>query len=279
MDTPDKAAVGAVVAVKPFLDAKSRLTSLPQPLRRQLAWTMAVDTLLALSSAVDRVVVVSRQPALESRLRRLGVSVTVLDEPGVAGLNAALSHGADHLRSVGCPSVVACVGDLPALRRDSVRQVLAASQANPRTFLADASGVGTTLLVAHGTALLPRFEGPSAAAHQASGAVPLDPPQLTVPVPDARRDVDTEADLLEAFRLGLGATTAALFDPETSELGRFEAITVRRSAGTRDMDAIASTGFRLLLPFSALQEGLRRVHSGQRLHAVVSKDRVLAAWL
>ena len=40
--------VAAVVALKAGEFAKSRLSTLPDPLRRRLAWTMAVDTLSAL---------------------------------------------------------------------------------------------------------------------------------------------------------------------------------------------------------------------------------------
>jgi 2-phospho-L-lactate guanylyltransferase len=72
---------GAVVALKRVELAKSRLAGLPDPLRRRVAWTMAVDTLTALSAAVDEVVVVSDEPALESRLSRLGLTVRVLAEP------------------------------------------------------------------------------------------------------------------------------------------------------------------------------------------------------
>ena len=74
--------VGAVVALKPTEFAKSRLGTVPDPLRRRIAWTMAVDTLTALVAAVDRVLVVSDQPSLEARLRRLGLSVAVTPEPG-----------------------------------------------------------------------------------------------------------------------------------------------------------------------------------------------------
>ena len=68
MDTPEvDRSTAAVVALKAAEHAKSRL-DFPAPLRRRLAWTMAVDTLAALSAAVSQVLVVSNQPALASRL-------------------------------------------------------------------------------------------------------------------------------------------------------------------------------------------------------------------
>jgi len=271
--------VGAVVALKRVDTAKSRLGSLADPLRRRLAETMAADTLAALSAAVDQLLVVSDQPWLESRLRRLGVSAAVAAEPGRVGMNGALSHGDQLLRDGGCESVLACVGDLPALRPATVRLVLGTVATEGRSFVADASGVGTTMLLARGTALDPRFTGHSAAAHRASGATALTDDRLGARVPDARRDVDTEADLSDAARLGVGRLTSALIDPSTGALGRYETVTVsvlRDPAG--DQLAFTSTGARILLPAAALQDGLREAHPGQRLHAVTNGARVLAAW-
>ena len=271
---------GAVVALKPVELAKSRLGSLPDQLRRRIAWSMAVDTLRALLAAVDRVLVVSEQPSLQSQLHRLGLSAVVVGEPGRVGMNGALSHGARIMRDDGCALVLACVGDLPALRPQSVARVLAAATRRPRSFLADASGVGTTMLVAHGTDLEPHFQGRSAAAHHASGAVGLSDAVLGGSVADARRDVDTEVDLADALGLGLGRATAALIDPARGVPGRYQPVTVtadRTAAG--DQLVIAGTGHRLALPVATVQDGLRELHPGQRLHAVTTSDRVLAAWL
>ena len=104
----------AVIALKPAEHAKSRL-GVPDPLRRRLAWTMALDTLSALSRVMSRVLVVSDQPALEARLRRAGLAVEVIGESGHVGMNPALSHGDRTLRAQGFATVMACVGDLPAL--------------------------------------------------------------------------------------------------------------------------------------------------------------------
>ncbi len=269
--------VGAVVALKPTEFAKSRLGTVPDPLRRRIAWTMAVDTLAALNAAVDHVVVVSNQPSLEARLRRYGLSVSVVAEPGRVGMNGALGHGDAVLRADGCTSVLACVGDVPALRPSSVSLVLEASRTYPRSFLADASGVGTTMLVAHGVPLDPHFQGRSAAAHQASGAEPLN---LAVTLSDARRDVDTEVDLADAIRLGLGPVTAPLVDPTTGALGRYQVVTVSDQRGPEGHRlAITSDGYRITFPDASLQDAWRSVHTGQRLHAVATRDRVLAAWL
>jgi len=223
--------------------------------------------------------VVGDQPGLESRLRRLGLAVTVVPEPGAVGMNGALRHGDAALRRLGCTTVLACVGDLPALRPASVRRVVDAARPFPRAFVADASGVGTTLLVANGVDLDPRFQGRSAAAHRSSGAVALDADRLGGPLSDARRDVDTEVDLRDAFHLGLGPATAALLDRATGRLGHSDVVTVTdQRTDSGEQVVITSAGYRTVLPTTALQDGVRYVRAGQRLHVVTSPDRVLAAW-
>ncbi len=195
----------AVVALRPGPPAKSRLASVGDALRHELAWAMAVDTLTALTAAVDDVLVVGAVRAAD--LTRWGLDVQVIADPEEPGLNAALAHGAETLVARGATTVLACVGDLPALSPASVREVLAAARPFDRAFLADRSEVGTTMLIANAVALRPRFGGRSAQAHQDSGAHRLAPDDL--PVPRARTDVDTEDDLVAAFRIGIGPATAA----------------------------------------------------------------------
>ena len=268
------------MALKPAARAKSRLGSLPDPLRRRLAWCMAVDTLTALAAVVDEVLVVGDQPALASRLARAGVRARVVGEAGAVGLNGAFDRGAAVLRAAGHHRVLACVGDLPALRPGSLTAVLAAAPAAGRSFLADASGTGTTMLLASGVPLDPRFQGSSASAHQASGAAALTDERLGAPVPDARHDVDTEADLSEAVPLGLGPATAALLDPASGLLASYAVVTTTGHAdGEGRPLAVTGTGHRVVLPRTALADGLRELRAGQRLHAVQVAGVVRSAWL
>jgi 2-phospho-L-lactate guanylyltransferase len=273
------AAAAAVIALKPTEHAKSRL-AVPDPLRRRLAWTMALDTVSALCGALSHVLVVSDQPALEARLRRAGIAADVISESGHFGINSALSRGALALDARGYRSVLACVGDLPALRPDSVLQILDASRSHSRSFVADASGVGTTMLIAHDVELAPQFQGRSAAAHHASGAVSISDEAVGRPIADARRDVDTEADLAAAIGLGLGPATSALIDHRKGRLGRYELITATewRNADGEPL-AVTATGRRIAFPAEALHGELRGTRLGQRLHAVEADGRVLSAWL
>ena len=270
--------VAAVVALKPVTSAKSRLATLPDPLRRRLAWTMAVDTLRALATAGAALLVVGDEPGLASRLARAGVLARVVGETGAAGMNAALGRGAELLAADGHRDVLAVVGDLPALRAETVRRLLQVAPAAGRGYLADAAGTGTTMLLARGAPLDPRFQGLSAAAHATSGAAPLAP--LLDDGADARRDVDTEDDLAIAVDLGLGRATTALVDPVSRRLGRYTVITTtdHRDDHGRSL-AVSAAGHRLVLDQHALADGLRSLRPGQRLHAVHAGRQVLSAWL
>lgn len=211
-------ATGAVLALKPLRDAKSRFVGVPDPLRRQLAWCMALDTLTALIGALDRVLVVSQEPSVSTRLAGLGLAAEVLPDPEVGGLNAALAAGAARLDANGCATVVACVADLPALTSAAVQHAVTASVGAARSFVADHAGVGTTMLIARHSKLHPRFSGASAAAHRATGARSLVETDRAGELSRIRQDVDLPDDLPPAYRLGVGPATRGLCDPATGQL-------------------------------------------------------------
>jgi 2-phospho-L-lactate/phosphoenolpyruvate guanylyltransferase len=196
-----------VVPVKPATVGKSRLAPFAGEHRTDLARAMALDTVTAAMAcpAVVEVLAVTHDRESGTALSALG-AVVVSDEPE-EGLNAALRHGATYARArrPGC-AVAAMLGDLPALRPEELVPVLDAALGFPTSFVADADAVGTTLYCATAAVeFTPRFGGASRAAHLAEGAVELDLPELT----SVRRDVDTEADLMDALRLGVGPRTRA----------------------------------------------------------------------
>ncbi|MFD7510555.1 2-phospho-L-lactate guanylyltransferase [Streptomyces sp. NPDC059853] len=204
---PQQAGWSLIVPLKPLARAKSRLVAVAAGERRAgLVLAFAEDTVAAALAcqAVRDVAVVTDDPVAGRRLARLGADVV----PDVArgGLNAALAHGAEVVRlRRGAAAVAALGADLPALRPVELARVLAAAAAHPRAFVADAAGVGTTVLTAREeAALAPAFEGASRARHRDSGAV-----ELVLPgVESVRQDVDTGADLRRALVLGVGPRTA-----------------------------------------------------------------------
>jgi 2-phospho-L-lactate/phosphoenolpyruvate guanylyltransferase len=193
-----------VVPAKRLAVAKTRLRPLTADVgepsaHADLVLALLADTVAAALACpvVDTVLVVTDDPAATAEVTRLGAR-TVRDEPD-SGLNPALEHGA---RSTGDTAVAALSSDLPALRPEELAAALTAAERAPRCFVADAHGTGTTLLTAVGTALRPAFGPGSAAAHRGGGAV-----ELSGDWPGLVRDVDTEADLRAALRLGTGPRT------------------------------------------------------------------------
>jgi 2-phospho-L-lactate/phosphoenolpyruvate guanylyltransferase len=197
-----------VVPVKRLPAAKTRLYDRRRAPAEHaaLALALATDTVAAAAGcpSVARVIVVTDDPDAAAAIRRLGAIVTG-DEPD-AGLNPALAHGADRARRLAAGDGVAVLAaDLPALRGTELAAALRAAAGQPRAFVSDADGTGTTLLTARpGVPLDPRFGPRSREAHQRSGAV-----ELSGLWPSLRRDVDTAEDLSAAAALGLGAATRA----------------------------------------------------------------------
>lgn len=197
-----------VVPAKRLDVAKTRLRPLTAgrddagAAHRDLVLALLADTVAAAVAcpAVATVVVVTDEPAAADVVRELGAR-TVPDEPD-RGLNPALEHGA---RSAPGTAVAALSSDLPALRPGELAAALEAATGLERGFVPDAQGTGTTLLTAVGTDLRPAFGPDSAEAHRTGGAV-----ALAGSWPGLVRDVDTEADLRAALRLGAGPRTTAL---------------------------------------------------------------------
>lgn len=201
-----------VVPAKLLAHAKTRLEPLTSGLggastasHQELVLALLTDTVAAAvsSPAVAGVLVVTDDPQAAAVVTALGAR-TVGDGPA-AGLNAALVHGAHLARAAGAVAVAALSSDVPALTPAELTAALAAAAGQPRGFVADAEGTGTTLLCARDGDLDPRFGRGSAAAHTASGAVPL-----SGAWPGLRRDVDTAADLVAAEQLGLGTASGVL---------------------------------------------------------------------
>lgn len=198
-----------LIPLKPLSRAKSRLSGAADgtPLPR-LALAFAQDTVQAALACepVRNVVVVTDDPQAGRALAALGARI-VPDEPA-DGLNAALSHGADAVRSADSGAALAALNaDLPALRPEELHRVLNAASRYSRAFLPDAAEIGTTFLSAvPGAALEPAFGGRSRARHRASGAREI----AARGVESVRQDVDTPADLRAALTLGVGEFTSAL---------------------------------------------------------------------
>jgi 2-phospho-L-lactate guanylyltransferase len=220
-----------VVPVKGSAAAKTRLGELPAsfPARGALAEAFALDTVAALvaSPSVQRVLVVTADPAVAAPLTALGAQIVPEPSPGPPAeesnpadaqsvstaaprdpLNVAIGEGirVAHERWP-LSNIAVLTGDLPALIVADVETTLAAASGHDRAMVADEEGTGTTTLLARaGIAMVPRFGPGSRAAHEAAGHHVLDLP----PAASIRRDVDTPENLAEALHRGVGPHTNAL---------------------------------------------------------------------
>ena len=170
----------SITVLVPFRPGKSRLT---HPSRVSLAQAFCDDVVTACRAA-----------------SHVGEVIVVGDHGG--GLNADISNAAKDV--VG--PILVVLADQPALTAQVIDDVIEqASSHQCQSMVADAHGIGTTMLFAPSAQMLtPNFGQRSRAAHRQMGAVELDVS------PRARRDVDDDVDLWDARRLGVGPHTSAV---------------------------------------------------------------------
>ncbi|UYN83820.1 MAG: NTP transferase domain-containing protein [Microcella sp.] len=203
------ALVSLVIPVRPAATAKSRLavdrSAEAHSRRAALAAAIALDTVEAAraSLSVGEVFVVGS-------LAEPVAGVQLVDEPGL-GLLVAIAEGLARCDAAAPTAVL--LGDLPALQPADLDAALLGASEHHWSFVADADGAGTTLVVAQ--AGLPhslRFGVGSAEQHSLAGYAELDVPVTS----GLRRDVDTLEQLDELTRLAreavvrLGPRTSAL---------------------------------------------------------------------
>jgi 2-phospho-L-lactate guanylyltransferase len=189
-----------LVPVKDPDVGKSRL-HVPAHLRPGLASAFALDTVHAAREAdgVTEVVVVTADEGFAAVVAELGFAR--LGDTG--DLNESLTAAAAAAREQH-PTAwpVALCADLPCLRPADLSAALRGVPDGLPAYVADAAGSGTTMYAAPYEDFAPRFGPASAAAHARAGAVPLAGALVTV-----RHDVDDEASLVAAMRLGVGRFT------------------------------------------------------------------------
>jgi 2-phospho-L-lactate guanylyltransferase len=189
-----------LVPVKAPALGKSRL-HVPEHVRPGLATAFALDSLHAAreTPCVTEVVVVTADPGFTARCAGLGIATL----PDGDGLNASLAGAAAAVRCRLPDAIpVALCADLPCLRSEDLAEALAQVSDGGTWFVADAEGTGTTMYAAPYDVFAPRFGTGSRGAHTAAGAN-----EIVGDLASLRRDVDDEATLAEALRLGPGAFT------------------------------------------------------------------------
>jgi 2-phospho-L-lactate guanylyltransferase len=257
-----------LLPAKDLAVAKSRLAPLGDQARRRLALAMALDTAAAALRCpeVGEVVAVTSDPEAATALSRLGARV-VPDAPD-SGLNPALEYAAGQVlpRADGSrPGLVALSGDLPAATSEELSAVLAVAREYPRSFVADRSGTGTTLLAAREGPLGATFGPGSAQAHAAAGAVRV-PPHIAGAL---AWDADTPDELAALSLRGVGRWTLEALDALTLRQGTVADFDPASRSGRMVTDEGAAISF----DGEAFDAGgLRLLRVGQRVKAQVSTE-------
>ncbi len=138
----------AVLPVKPFDWAKSRLDSVLTPAERAaLARQLMLGSLRALieSQCFERVVVVSRDAEALSIAREQGAHALTEDAP--ADLNQAIVTTRDLAMREGAGSLLVLASDLPLVQPEDIQRVAKASETASAVVVPDRRAEGTNALL------------------------------------------------------------------------------------------------------------------------------------
>ncbi|TPL23430.1 2-phospho-L-lactate guanylyltransferase [Mesorhizobium sp. B2-4-9] len=193
----------ALVPVKPFTLAKSRLGSLLNAAERNmLAQAMLKDVLEALCQAhgLNGVLVVTSDQEAQSIARSFGAKI--LNDPLDAGTNPAVELGLRYLAKSGASCALTVPGDVPFITADEIEAALFAMDWNQVVLAPARRDGGTNLLGLSGPdVIVPAFGIDSFARHLAAAKqIGLEPAILQLN--GASNDIDVPSDLIPRKRAG-----------------------------------------------------------------------------
>jgi 2-phospho-L-lactate/phosphoenolpyruvate guanylyltransferase len=221
----------AAVPIKDLAHAKQRLVSVLTPAERgELARAMLHDVVRALAGArLDRVWVVTRDPAVTTLARALGAESIVEEEN--RGHTAAVALAQAEAARQRARVFLTVPGDVPRVTSDEIRQLADAAAQGAPVFVPSRSELGTNgVALAPPRAMALTFGEPSFERHldtaRARGLAPR-----VLRLPGLGLDIDAPEDLA---RLVAEADAA-----EATETGRLIA-TWRREPGRDLVDRLAA---------------------------------------
>ncbi len=188
----------AILPVKRFKHAKRRLeAALASGSRRALAEAMFADVLTALrrAEAIDRVIVVSADPAAQ-RLAE-NYEAIAIDDPAESGQDQAVARGAAHARELGAVQVLCLAGDCPLIDPAQLDALIGRPRTAERfaVLVPDRHGAGTNaLLLCPPDALQPRY-GPDSFQRHLALAQESGVTAEVAEIDSLALDVDTPEDL------------------------------------------------------------------------------------
>jgi 2-phospho-L-lactate guanylyltransferase len=189
------AAAWALVPIKPFAVAKTRLESLlTRSECARLAEEMARDVLRALLAAPDisGIAILSNEPRLGALAE--AATASVYTEQDGEDYRAALSRIAAGLAAHGARHLLVVPADLPTLSSSDI-QLLLAGHPGGVTVCPAARDGGTNALLTSPPGVIPFLYGPDSASRHLAAAAAAGVAARTVPLPAFARDVDTPDDV------------------------------------------------------------------------------------
>lgn len=161
--------IWAIVPVKPFNRAKSRLATELRPEQRELLAASLLERTLQLVVPISQIqgtLVISRDTKALSMARDMGAQT--VQESGAPELNNALLRATQVIRGWGVDGVLVIPADLPLLAREDVEAMVNLSRYNSSIVIApDRHQHGTNLLLVRPPGLIPySFGDNSFAEHQ-----------------------------------------------------------------------------------------------------------------
>ncbi|MGH9692609.1 MAG: 2-phospho-L-lactate guanylyltransferase [Bryobacteraceae bacterium] len=192
------AGLWAVVPVKRFADAKSRLASvLGSSERHELARRMfddVLESLLQCSDALTGIIVVTADHEAAALGQRRGAKVVLEEED--RGVNAAVQLAIAPLHDESDAAVLIVPSDLPQLSRATI-EAAAEAISSPRSLaIAEASADGgTNLLACRPAHAVPLHFGPNSFVRHTRAAERAGLAVRTLHMSDLQRDIDRPDDL------------------------------------------------------------------------------------
>lgn len=199
----------AIVPIRSLTDGKTRLAGYPGASVLTEAFARDVITAAADCPQVGSIALVSPDPRVMGLAEACGC--LGIPETESEGINDAITYARSTLP--GDTRAAAILGDLPCLDGQSLSTVLVAAEEHVTSFVPDTTGTGTTIWCTSDPAARSHFGHHSRAKHRMAEAIELGVGQTSPAWARARRDVDTDIDLWDAGRLGLGPATSAIVQP------------------------------------------------------------------
>ncbi|WP_153772131.1 2-phospho-L-lactate guanylyltransferase [Labrenzia sp. CE80] len=201
--------IWALIPVKAFADAKSRLSGILTPEQRaKLAQAMFRDTLsaTALAEGLDGIAVVTKDPEAAEITRLAGACV--IDDQ-TQDLNDALTAGRMTLQNrLGAVDLIIIPADLPAVRASDIEELVKAHHAPTQIVLSpDHEGNGTNMLLTGGLTDFPYAFGPASYQRHISQAKDLGYEATTFERARISADLDNPSDIDEIWQHAPGEHT------------------------------------------------------------------------